>query len=392
MKRNPHTFPNLFAGRRALAAAVLALLAACNSPPVTSPEPESAGGAPGDARRTSKSGSEAAGGGPAPTPSSAVAGRPTEGIARYQLAAEYSAARSGHVLLVLQDEAVVLEAGQNGHAPDEPHPLHSASESFWGLLAVAADSDGLLDIDEPVTLTIGEFEGHPWKRDIRIRQLLHFTSGLEPGVHALRPDRTPNLYERAIALEMVSRPAERFQYGPSHLFVFAEVLRRKLASQGDDPLDYLKERILDRIGLAVARWDRDDAGNPDVAFGANLRAREWAKLGILLKNRGVWQGETAVAPEAVEAVLQGSAASPEFGLALWRNVSRDEAGGNRSRSVPAATFYPDGLPDMVVAAGVGNQRLYVIPSLDLVVVRFGEIDRRWRDQEFLGRLVEGALK
>jgi CubicO group peptidase (beta-lactamase class C family) len=390
VKRNPHTFPKLFPGHCALAAAVLALLAACSSPPVTSSEPEFAGGAPGDARQISKSGSEAAGDGPPLTPSSAVAGRPIEEIARYQLAAEYSAARSGHVLLVLQGEAVVLEAGQNGHAPDEPHPLHSASESFWGLLAVAADSDGLLDIDEPVALTIEEFERHPWKREIRIRQLLHFTSGLEPGAHVLRPDRTPNLFERAIALEMVSRPAERFQYGPSHLFVFAEVLRRKLASQGDDPLDYLKERILDRIGLAVAGWDRDDAGNPDVAFGANLSAREWAKLGILLKNRGMWRGETTVAPEAVEAVLQGSTASPEFGLALWRNVSRDEAGEGRSGSVPTATFYPDGLPDMVVAAGVGNQRLYVIPSLDLVVVRFGEIDRRWRDQEFLGRLLDGA--
>jgi CubicO group peptidase (beta-lactamase class C family) len=311
-------------------------------------------------------------------------------MARYQLAAEYSAARSGHALLILQAEEVVLEAGQNGHQPREPHPLHSASESFWGLLAVAADSDGLLDIDEPVSFTIGEFEGDAWKRDMRVRQLLHFTSGLEPGVRALRRDRTPNLFERAIALEMVSRPGERFQYGPGHLFVFAEVLRRKLESRRADPLDYLKERILDRIGLAVADWDRDDAGNPDVAFGATLSAREWAKLGILLKNRGVWQGRTAVAPEAVEAVLQGSAASAEYGLGLWRNVPRETAEGSPPAAGGAPTFYPGGLPDMVVAAGVENQRLYVIPSLDLVVVRFGGVDRRWRDQEFLVRLVDGA--
>lgn len=392
MKRTLEGVPKRCAPRRALAAAVLALLAACQGPPVASPEQESPGGASGDAGQISKSGSEASRGGPPLAPSSAVAPTPAAEPARYQLAADYSAARSGHVLLVLRGEEVVLEAGQNGHAPDEPHPLDSASECFWGLLAMAADSDGLLDIDEPVALTIGEFAEHPWKREIRIRQLLHFTSGLEPGVLALRRDRTPNLYQRAIALEMVSRPGERFQYGPSHLFVFAELLRRKLAGRRADPLDYLKQRILDRIGLAVSSWDRDDAGNPDVAFGAHVRAREWAKFGILLKNRGVWRGETRVPPAAVEAVLQGSAASPEFGLALWRNVPREEAGGNRSRSVPAPTFYPDGLPDMVVAAGVGNQRLYVIPSLDLVVVRFGDVDRRWRDQEFLGLLVDGELE
>jgi len=386
VKRSPKSVPNVCAGRRALVVAVLLLVTACSGSPVTSPEPESVTGAPGDAERIAATGPEAAGGVPPP----AIAPRPPEEMARYQLAAAYSAARSGRVLLILQAEEVVLEAGQNGHLPGEPHPLHGASESFWGLLAMAADSEGLLDIDEPVAFTIEEFEGDPWKRDMSIRQLLHFTSGLEPGVQALRPDRTPNLYERAIALEMVSRPGERFQYGPSHLFVFAEVLRRKLASRRDDPLDYLKEQILDRIGLAVADWDRDDAGNPDVAFGAKLSAREWAKLGILLKNRGVWQGETAVAPEAVAAVLQGSAASPEYGLAVWRNVPREAAEASRSRSGPAATFYPDGVPDMVVAAGVGNQRLYVIPSLDLVVVRFGDIDRRWRDQAFLRRLLEGT--
>ncbi len=390
MRRSPHTVPTLRAARRALAGAVLALLAACSGTPVARPATEATTGSPEDAKRIAGSGSEAAGGGPSLTPSPAVAPRPPEEMARYQLAAEYSATRSGHVLLILQGEEVVLEAGENGHAADEPHPLHSASESFWGLLAVAADADGLLDLDEPVALTIGEFERHPGKRDIRLRQLLHFTSGLEPGVQALRPDRTPNLYERAIALEMVSRPGERFQYGPGHLFVFAEVLRRKLASRGDDPLDYLEERILDPIGLVVAGWERDDAGNPDVAFGAKLTAREWAKLGILLKNRGVWQGETVAAPEAVATVLEGSAASAEYGLALWRNVPRENDEGGSSRSAPAPTFYANGLPDMVVAAGVGNQRLYVIPSLDLVVVRFGEVDRHWRDREFLGRLVAGA--
>ncbi len=385
MNRSPQDAPNLRAVRCALAVALL-LAAACSSSPVASPEPESVTGTPGDGERIAVDESEAPSGAPPP----AAAKRPPEEMARYQLAAEYSAARSGHVLLILQAEEIVLEAGQNGHPPREPHSLHSASESFWGLLAAAADSDGLLDIDEPVSFTIGEFEAEPWKRDMRIRQLLHLTSGLESGVRVLRRDRTPNLYERAIALEMVSRPGERFQYGPSHLFVFAEVLRRKLESRGADPLDYLKERILDRIGLAVADWDRDDAGNPDVAFGAKLSAREWAKFGILLGNRGVWQGRVSVASEAVEEVLQGSAASPAYGLGLWRNVPRETPDASGTAAVRARTFYPDGLPDMVVAAGVGNQRLYVIPSLDLVAVRFGGVDRRWRDQEFLARLVDGT--
>jgi CubicO group peptidase (beta-lactamase class C family) len=370
---------------------VLAALAACGSPPVAPTDPEATADAPEESKSIAESGSQAAG--PAETPPSPApwtAPRPPDEMARYRLAAEYSASHSGHVLLILKGDEIVYEGGQNGHLPDEPHPLYTASESFWGLAGAVADTDGLLDLDEPVAFTIEEFETDPWKREIRIRQLLHFTSGLEPGVQILRADRTPDLYERAIGLEMVSRPGERFQYGPGHLFVFAEVLQRKLGSKRDDPLDYLEERILDPIGLVVAGWDRDDAGNPDVASGAKLVAREWAKLGTLLKNRGRWQGQETVAPETITAVLQGSSASPEYGLTLWRNVSGKDGGGRASRSPPTSTFYPDGLPDMVVAAGAGNQRLYVIPSLDLVVVRFGERDRRWLDRAFLRRLVDGT--
>jgi len=372
----PHTTAILDAVRRMLAAAALAVLAACSSPGIAPPEPDGAPADPGPAAKSSPA-------------TAAVAPRPNAEVARYQLAADYSAERSGHAVLILQAEEIVFEAGQNGRAADEPHPLYSASESFWGLLAVAADDDGLLDLDEPVTFTLPEFEDDPRKRDVRIRQLLNFTSGLEPGTGVLRADRTPNLYERAIALGMLYGPGEHFQYGPSHIYVFGEVLRRKLATQDDDPLDYLEERILAPIGLAVADWGRDDAGNPDVAFGAVLAAREWAKLGILLKNRGVWQGEEKIAAGGVRAALQDDSGSPEFALTLWRNTSGENAGGSSPRSRQAPAFYP-GLPGMLVAAGVGNQRLYVIPSLDLVVVRFGAVDRRWRDRAFLARLVDGA--
>jgi CubicO group peptidase (beta-lactamase class C family) len=244
----------------------------------------------------------------------------------------------------VQAGEVVFEAGQNGDPSDAAYPLYNASESFWGLVGAAADADGWLDLDEPVRFTIEEFAADALKRDIRIRQLLHYTSGLEPGVQALQRDHTPDLYQRSITLQAISTPGERFQYGPSHVTVFAEVLSRKLGPRGGDPLRYLEERILARIGLAVSAWERD-----------------------------------AVLPaDAVDAVVARSEASPEFGLGIWRNVSEQSSAGG---------FYPQGLPEMVVAAGVGNQRLYVIPSLELVVVRFGRPDRRWLDREFLAPLV-----
>jgi CubicO group peptidase (beta-lactamase class C family) len=361
----PKSRPTRAAASSALIFLLLAI-AACSSPPEAPPEapPEPAPAPVPEA--------------PAATPSPPATGD----IARFGAAADYSAAHEGHVLLILHGDQVAYEAGQNGHLPDEIHRLNNASESFWGVLGVAADSDGLLDLDEPVTFTLPEFKNDIHKRELRVRHLLDFTSGIEPGVAVLQIDRTPNLNKRALALGTVSPPGTDFQYGPSHLFVFSEILRRKLEPQKLDALAYLKDRLLDPIGLRVAAWDRDQAGNPDVAFGASLTAREWAKLGTLLNDDGLWGDETIIEAGDLRAAFTNRAATPEFAFTMWRNVVDTGA-----RSVRIRTFYPGSVPSLLVAAGVGNQRLYVLPSQDLVVVRFGGDDRGWRDQDFLKKLL-----
>jgi CubicO group peptidase (beta-lactamase class C family) len=288
------------------------------------------------------------------------------GDTRFEAAAEYSASRAGHALLVVERGRVVYESGQSGHDAAEPHAIGAGTHAFWGVLAVAADDDGLLDLDEPVEFSLPEFADSPWKREMRVRQLLLFTSGLEPGLRPLAADP-----DATLAFEMVSRPGERFQYGPSHVRVFLEILRRKLGGSDDAPVDYLRERILDPIGLEVSSWRDGGAGESDLAGGAVLPAREWAKLGRLIANRGHWAGRTVLEPDAIGACLEGSDAQPGFGLGFWLNRSGEHR------------FHPGGPADLVVASGAPNRRLYVVPSLELVIVRFGGKDRRWRDVEFL---------
>ena len=60
-------------------------------------------------------------------------------------------------MVVVEGDEVVLAVGQNGHRIDEPHAILNASESFWGVVAVVAESEGLLDLDEPVAFTLDEF-------------------------------------------------------------------------------------------------------------------------------------------------------------------------------------------------------------------------------------------
>jgi CubicO group peptidase (beta-lactamase class C family) len=330
----------------------------------------------------------------APADPAREAGERTDPLAienpAYAEAAEYSARHGGLALVVIETDRVALAIGQNGHRVDEAHPLHGASESFWGPVAMAAEHEGLLDLDEPVAVTIEEWEGVRWKNDMRVRQLLEYTSGLESGVWPLLRDDPANHYERALTLEMVAAPGERFQVGPSHLTVFGEVLRRKLAPEGSDAFAYLERQILGPIDLEIASWQRDAAGNLDLANGARMTASEWAKFGVLIRDQGYWHGEIVLDAEGIEACLRRGEVQPRFGLTFWLNARQSDATHSRGSSADQGAVYREGLEDLVMAAGAGNQRLYVIPSLNLVVARFGEDDRGWRDPDFLALITAAA--
>jgi CubicO group peptidase (beta-lactamase class C family) len=340
---------------------------------------------------------------PAPTPidpveepvaPAAASVEPSEPLevenAAYAEAAEYSARHGGLALVVIEGDRVALAIGQNGHEVDEAHPLQGASESFWGPVAVAAENDALLDLDEPVSFAIEEWEGVRWKSDMHIRHLLQYTSGLESGVWPLLREDPANHYERSLTLEMVAAPGERFQVGPSHLAVLGEVMRRKLAPEGFDALGYLEAQILEPIGLEIAGWERDAAGNPDLANGARMTAREWAKFGVLIRDLGSWRGETVIDEAGVAACLTPSDVQPRFGLTFWLNAREPYAAGSLEPGADPAAARRDDLAEIAMAAGAGNQRLYVIRSLNLVVARFGEEARDWRDPEFLELIAAAA--
>ncbi|MGH9900696.1 MAG: serine hydrolase domain-containing protein, partial [Pyrinomonadaceae bacterium] len=173
--------------------------------------------------------------------------------ARYESAADYSERTRGLSVLVMKGGRAVFEQYQNGHAADTPHMLASGTKSFSGVMAAAAVADGLLKLDEPVSQTVTEWKSDPRKSKVTIRQLLSLTGGVEAG----RVGRPP-AYAEAITFAPVADPGTKFEYGPAPFQIFGEVMRRKLAAKKETPLDYLKRRVLDPIGLRVAEWTHRD--------------------------------------------------------------------------------------------------------------------------------------
>src|SRR3974390_1143985 len=84
----------------------------------------------------------------------------------FQRAAAYSAQYHGVSMLVMKDGKIIFEDYPNGHLASEPHELASGTKSFSGVVAIAAQEDGLLSLDEKVSQTITEWNGDSSRESI----------------------------------------------------------------------------------------------------------------------------------------------------------------------------------------------------------------------------------
>jgi len=295
--------------------------------------------------------------------STAMGSEPAPG--RCGAALTYSQARNGVSLRVERSGSLVCVQEAT---PGQAYELYSGTKSFVGLAAAAAVQDGLLSLDEPVADTLIEWRDDPLKARATVRQLIGMNAGLPSQVGR------PPTYADAVTAPFNVAPGTRFQYGPAPMQAFGELLRRKLVAKGldADPLAYIERRILKPLGIQYAQWRRGADGQPLMPQGASFTPQEWAKIGEFVLLSGVIDGKPHVDPAAFKALFVGAQSNPSYGLTWWLAKgppSRDAI--SRTIDIGASGRLPK---DLVVAAGAGGQRLYVIPSLNLVIVRQARFD------------------
>jgi CubicO group peptidase (beta-lactamase class C family) len=306
-------------------------------------------------------------------------------------AASYSRSHRGASLLVVQNGRTVFEEYPDREGAGAARKIYSGTKAFWNLAALAAAEDGLLNLDEPVANTISAWRSDVRKSRVTIRQLLDFSSALEP---AFFIQNTQALDRDAIALSrpVLAEPGTLFTYGPSGLQVFHDVLKLKL--HGESPTRFLERRVLNRLGLGSQRYLPDQRGNPLLATGFGLTARQWAKLGQLVLNGG----SPVVSSASLAQCWRGSSANPAFAFGWWNNraapngheLDFERALDRKSENWNGACLCRDAPPDLVACIGSLGQRLYVSASLELVVVRQAN-GGSFSDAEFL-RLLLGRAR
>ncbi|KZE90582.1 serine hydrolase domain-containing protein [Microbacterium sp. TNHR37B] len=201
-------------------------------------------------------------------------------------------------------------------APDVREDIHSVAKGVCVLAAGMAADEGLLSFDEPVAAALPDLPTGSGVEHVTLRHLLTMTSGIDlPWSETMMTD-WPDL-----AREFLGRPSRGrvFQYSNASTYTAMRVL----AASVGDVASFLEPRLFAPLGLTDVSWDRCPNGFVVAGAGLRLRTEEMARIGRLLRDRGMWQGRALVSGEWIDAmhtdmVPTGSApAYDRYGLSGW---------------------------------------------------------------------------
>lgn len=217
-----------------------------------------------------------------------------------------------------------------------------------------------------------------WANDeratITINDLLHMNSGLEwTENYSKLSDATKMLFlsedmtKTQIDKPLVGKPNSTWNYSSGTSNLLSGILRKQFKTH-QEYLDFWYSALIDKIGMNSMVVETDMSGNYVGSSYGWATVRDWSKFGLLYLHKGNWNGEQLFNESWTKYVATPTNGSKgDYGAHFWLN-----AGGH----------YPDAPRDMYSANGYQGQKVFIIPSQDLVIVRMGlkedpEFDFNW---------------
>lgn len=269
-------------------------------------------------------------------------------------------------VVVVRNGVIVAEWYEEGRDPSSFASSWSVAKSFTGALIGIAIEDGLIEgLDVSMAEFLPSWRGTD-KEAVRLRDVLSMASGLE-WTENYSPAAGPSDIITMIVGELdhlayvASRPLQvppgtRFRYSSGDTMLLSGVLE---SVTGGAAAQYARERLFDPIGMAPVDWWSDASGQTATYCCIDTPSRDFARFGLLYLRGGRWDGVEVVPKDWVEESTSPNEVTTGYGYQWWLT--------GRSR---------DGLPqDVYSARGHDGQFIYVVPSLDLVVVRNGHYDK-----------------
>lgn len=261
--------------------------------------------------------------------------------------------------IILKDGRIVIEEYFGDFKLEDNHAWNSAGKTLTAMLTGIAQQEEYLSITEPTSQYLGE----GWstmsvekEAAITIENQLTMTTGLDyriDDIFCTDPE----------CLTYLNNPSTVWYYHNAPYTLLNDVISNAVNT---DFNSYFSEKIKEPIGM---QGTFIKIGYNSIYFST---ARSMARFGILNLNQGMWDGTPILSDPAYFSSMTNTSQelNPSYGYLYWLN-------GKEKYLVPATeteftgSLIPNAPTDLIAGLGKNDQKLYIVPSLDLVVVRMG---------------------
>lgn len=265
--------------------------------------------------------------------------------------------------LVIKDSELVYEKYWKNHDENSLTNSFSVAKTFVALLVgIAIDEGKIKSLDESVGNYLPEYNNHP---ELKIKHLLNMSSGINfdedyksPFGHMAKAYYGSDLYELNSDYQVTESPGKTWRYLGGNTLILSFVLEK---ATGKSIAEYMSEKIWQPIGAKnTALWNLDSENGREKAYCCFYsNARDFARIGQLLINKGKWNGQTIISEAFLKQAMNGAQGLKDangklvdfYGYQLWIAEYKNKK-----------VYY---------ARGILGQYIITIPEKRLVIVRLG---------------------
>jgi len=288
-------------------------------------------------------------------------------------------------LLVVHKDKIIAEKYAKGYDKNTKFLGWSMAKSLLATTIGVLEKQKDFNINKPV---ISSLNIEDWKQDqragITTNHLLKMVSGLDwEEDYTKISDVTKMLFlERDMTKSQAKKqashaPGTNFIYSSGTTNLLSGILRSQFKTH-QEYLDFPYTELIDKIGMSSMLLETDMEGNYVGSSYAWATTRDWAKFGLLYLHKGNWNGNQIFNESwATYTATPTKESKNEYGSQFWTNTDG---------------YLPDAPRDMYYADGYHGQRIFIIPSMELVIVRTGLTQKgRTESYDIMNKLVKDIL-
>ena len=273
-------------------------------------------------------------------------------------------------LIVLHDGKIVAERFASGYHENTRLVSWSMAKTVTGVMIGMLVADGRLRLDDGVPIPAWQRSGDP-RGEITLRQLLQMDSGLKHAEEASPPyeadtvrmlflDGRDNMAAYAEAQPLEAEPGSKWEYSSATAVILADLAARALTTSTDPGEraravgDYLRTRLFEPLGMKSMVPEYDLAGT---LIGGSLihgTARDWARFGEFMRNKGAIKGAQLVPVAWIDFMTTSSPHNPGYGAQTWLNHPAAPGETAMWPGLPGAVFSLNGHLGQFVVVSRGN--------------------------------------